>query len=212
MSRYLVSLVICLFINLSLPHASAGENSQLQQQSILIMGDSISAGFGIDTEDGWVALLENKLNSLNTLYDIINASISGETTSGGANRIQKLLEQHHPKIVIIELGGNDGLRGLPASLMKQNFDHMIVQSKRAGANVFLLAMQIPPNYGLGYSKLFARQYQQLADKHEITLVPFFLEDIATKEGMMQNDGIHPTTKAQPFMMEAVWNVLQHAVQ
>lgn len=212
MSRYLVSLVICFFINLSLPHASAGENSQLPQQSILIMGDSISAGFGIDKTKGWVALLENRLSRLSTDYVIWNASISGETTSGGANRIQKLLHQHQPNIVVIELGGNDGLRGSPISLMKQNFDHMIVQSKRAGAKVFLLSMQIPPNYGLGYSKLFARQYQQLAAKHNIKLVPFFLADIVTKEGMMQDDGIHPTEKAQPFMLESVWEVLQHTVQ
>ncbi|OUS40838.1 hypothetical protein A9R00_03990, partial [Oleispira antarctica] len=159
--------MLCLLLKLSLPQANAGENSQSAQHTILIMGDSISAGFGIDKQQGWVALLEDKLQRQALPHSvinnrIINASISGETTSGGANRISKLLQQHNPSLVIIELGGNDGLRGSPIKLIKKNLSYMIKQSQQSETDVLLLGMQIPPNYGQTYSKLFARQYQELA--------------------------------------------------
>lgn len=208
MPYYLKSLLVFLLINLSLPYALAGENSQSEQQTILIMGDSISAGFGIDKAQGWVSLLESKLEPLATPYKIINASISGETTSGGANRIKPLLAKHNPSLVIIELGGNDGLRGSPIKMMKQNLSYMIKQSQNAGAEVLLLGMRIPPNYGQTYSDLFSRQYQQLALENNTLILPFLLNGIATQTGMMQADGIHPTTKAQPLMMEYVWSVIK----
>ncbi len=208
MSRYLVSLIIFLSISLSLPHALAGENSQFQQQTILIMGDSISAGFGIDKEQGWVALLESKLNTLPVQNKVINASISGETTSGGANRIKALLTKHKPSMVIIELGGNDGLRGSPIRMMKQNLGYMIKQSQKSGAEVLILGMRIPPNYGQTYSDLFSRQYQQLALENNTLILPFLLKGIATQSGMMQADGIHPTVKAQPIMMNYVWSLIK----
>ena len=160
---------------MSLPHALAVENTQSEQQSILIMGDSISAGFGIDKEKGWVNLLTNRLNTLKTTYNVINASISGETTRGGANRIKTLLAQHSPNIVIIELGGNDGLRGSPIKGITKNLNYMIQQSQNSGAKVLLLGMQIPPNYGESYSRLFAQQYKKLALERNVTLIPFFLE-------------------------------------
>lgn len=208
MPIYLKSLLVFLLINLSLPYALAGENSQSEQQTILIMGDSISAGFGIDKSQGWVALLESKLKPLATPYKIINASISGETTSGGANRIKPLLVKHNPSLVIIELGGNDGLRGSPIKMMKQNLDYMIKQSQNAGAEVLLLGMRIPPNYGKTYSDLFSRQYKQLALENNTLVLPFLLNGIATQTGMMQADGIHPTAKAQPLMMEYVWSMIK----
>lgn len=208
MPYYLKSLLVFLLINLSLPYALAGENSQSEQQTILIMGDSISAGFGIDKSQGWVALLESKLKPLATPYKIINASISGETTSGGANRIKPLLVKHNPSLVIIELGGNDGLRGSPIKMMKQNLDYMIKQSQNAGAEVLLLGMRIPPNYGKTYSDLVSRQYKQLALENNTLVLPFLLNGIATQTGMMQADGIHPTAKAQPLMMEYVWSMIK----
>ncbi len=206
MPHYLVSLIVCLWINLSLPYALAGENSQSQQQTILVVGDSISAGFGIDKSQGWVALFESKLHQLSPHHKIVNASISGETSSGGANRINSLLAQYSPNWVIIELGGNDGLQGRPIKIIKKNLDYMIKQSQQAGAKVLLLGMRIPPNYGQTYSDLFAQQYQQLAHTNDTLLLPFLLTDIAAKPDMMQVDGIHPTLKAQPIMMEAVWSV------
>lgn len=197
----------CLMLSLSLPHALAAENTQSQQQSILIMGDSISAGFGIDQEQGWVNLLIMRLNTLETPYNVINASISGETTRGGANRIKPLLKQHNPDLVIIELGGNDGLRGSPIKGITKNLDYMIQQSQSSGAKVLLLGMQIPPNYGQSYSRLFAQQYKKLALERNVSLVPFLLAGIAAEPGMMQADGIHPTAQAQPLMMESVWRLL-----
>lgn len=195
-------------MNLSLPYASAGENSQLAQQTILILGDSISAGFGIDKDKGWVALLDKQLKLEQQNSQIINASISGETTSGGANRIKALLNKHKPSLVIIELGGNDGLRGTPIKLIKQNLNFMITQSQQAGAKVALLGMRIPPNYGQRYSELFASQYQQLALENNILFVPFLLNGIAAQPGMMQADGIHPTLQAQAIMKEQVWSIIK----
>lgn len=199
-----MAITLCLLLSLSLPQAQAGENSASKQFTILIMGDSISAGFGIDKEKGWVALLENKLAQESTQYTIINASISGETTSGGANRIAKLLKQHMPNLVIIELGGNDGLRGSPIRLIRKNLSHMVKQSKQSSAEVLLLGMRIPPNYGATYSELFANQYQQLASEHNIPYVPFLLQGIAGVNGMMQADGIHPTEPAQIIMLNWVY--------
>jgi acyl-CoA thioesterase-1 len=212
----LLTIILCLLLSLSLPQAQAGENSQSKQYTILIMGDSISAGFGIDKQQGWVALLAEKLQQQNA-HDsaintnnthTINASISGETTSGGANRIASLLLQHKPNLVIIELGGNDGLRGSPIKLIKQNLSYMIAQSKQAEADVLLLGMRIPPNYGQTYSQLFAQQYQELSTKHETAIVPFLLQDIAGIKGMMQADGIHPTQAAQTVMLNWVYQGIQ----
>lgn len=201
--HYLVTVTLFLILNLSLHQAQAEENSSSEQYTILIMGDSISAGFGIDKQKGWVALLEQELAKENTQYSIINASISGETSSGGANRITKLLKQYQPNLVIIELGGNDGLRGSPIKLIKQNLSYMVQQSKQSNSDVLLLGMRIPPNYGQTYSQMFADQYSQLANEHRVASVPFLLKDIAGVEGMMQADGIHPTEAAQPIMLKWV---------
>jgi len=199
--------MLCLLLKLSLPQAHAGENSPLQQQTILVLGDSISAGYGIDKQQGWVALLEKKLKNNNPQTILINASISGETTSGGVNRLASILEKHQPSLVILELGGNDGLRGTPIKLISQNLTKMIKLSQKSGAKVLLLGMRIPPNYGKTYSERFANQYQQLVSDHKIKWVPFLLNGIAGQVGMMQADGIHPTKNAQPIMAQSVWQVL-----
>jgi acyl-CoA thioesterase-1 len=203
----LLAIMLCLLLKLSLPQAHAGENSPLQQQTILVLGDSISAGFGIDKQQGWVALLEKELIQQYPQYSLINASISGETTSGGAYRLKSILAKQQPSVVILELGGNDGLRGTPMKLMKKNLTTMIKLSQTTGAKVLLLGMRIPPNYGKTYSERFANQYQQLASEHAVELVPFLLTGIAGEAGMMQVDGIHPTTIAQPIMMKSVLQTL-----
>ncbi len=177
------------------------------QHRILVMGDSISAAFGINKEQGWVSLLKHKIIKQYPHSQIMNASISGETTSGGANRLKTILHQYQPTLVILELGGNDGLRGTPIKLISQNLAYMIKLSKNAGTKVLLLGMRIPPNYGQTYSELFASQYQKLASDHKIKLVSFLLNGIAGQAGMMQADGIHPTKDAQPLMMQSVWQEL-----
>jgi acyl-CoA thioesterase-1 len=208
----LLAIALCILLKLSLPQAHAGENSPLQHQTILVLGDSISAGFGIDKQQGWVALIEKKIKQEFPQYSLINASISGETTSGGANRLNALLIKHQPSLVILELGGNDGLRGTPIKLMSKNISRMISLSEKKGAQVLLLGMRIPPNYGQTYSELFANQYQLLASNHKVKLVPFLLEGIAGQAGMMQADGIHPTQNAQPIMVNSVWDALLSLIE
>lgn len=200
-----VSLIGILLIAASLTQAQASDKPVVMQHTILILGDSISAGFGIDKSSGWVALLQQRLGAQGT---IINASISGETTSGGRYRLSKLLQRHQPDLVIIELGGNDGLRGTPLKQMAFNLNDMVSQAKASGARTMLLGMQIPPNYGARYTQQFVSVFSTIASDHNTLFVPFLLEGIAGQPGMMQADGIHPTSKAQPVMMELVWSELQ----
>ena len=178
--------------------------------TILVFGDSLSAGYGVPQGQGWVALLEQKLaqNKLNyASYKVINASISGETTSGGLARFNSALATHKPNIVILELGANDGLRGLPITDMQANLNQMIAQAKTAKAKVLLLGMKIPPNYGLKYTKNFKDAYTSLAKQHSIALVPFLLEGVAGKPELIQTDGLHPIAAAQPKLLDNVWKVL-----
>lgn len=169
---------------------------------ILVMGDSLSAGYGIDINDGWVSLLEEQLTQESNVQ-IINASVSGETSSGGKNRLPALLTQHQPDIVILELGGNDALRGQPLKLLEQNLQFMIDASKKANAKVLLAGMQIPPNYGARYSNQFKALFPALAEKNKTGLIPFLLEGIGGNTELMQRDGIHPTAEAQPIIVENV---------
>ena len=179
--------------------------SRSAKQSVLIMGDSLSAAFGIDRQKGWVALFQQ---SFAEELSVVNASISGETTSGGRFRISKALEQHEPDLVIIELGGNDGLRGTPIPQIKANLAAMIQAAQAQEAEVLLLGMRIPPNYGQRYTEQFAALYHELAEQHQTLFVPFFLEGAVGLEGMIQDDGIHPTEKAQPIMVEWVEQAVQ----
>jgi len=174
---------------------------------ILIVGDSLSAGYGIDLRMGWVALLQKRLKEKGYPYQLVNASISGDTSASALSRLPGSLKRHRPEIVIIEIGGNDGLQGLSAEEMEQNIRSMVVQSKQKGAKVVLLGMRLPPNYGPAYTERFFSVYRRVAEKQGASLVPFFLEGVAGKDGLMQADGIHPTVEAQPTLVENVWPAL-----
>lgn len=180
-------------------------------QTVLVVGDSISAAYGLETQQGWVALLEQKIKQANISARIVNASISGDTTAGGLQRLPQLLAEHQPSVVVLELGGNDGLRGLSLDAMHANLQQMIELAKAQQAQVVLLGMQLPPNYGPRYTQNFAQVYQQLATEHEIRLVPFFLEGIGGVAGMMQADGIHPVAEAQPILLANVWPILEQVL-
>lgn len=176
--------------------------------TLLVVGDSISAAFGLDSRQGWVALLEKRLREEGFDHAVVNASISGDTTAGGAARLSALLAEHRPELVIIELGGNDGLRGQPPAQLQQNLATMVDQAQGADAEVLLLGMRLPPNYGARYTAAFAQVFADVAQDKQVPLVPFFLEGVGGVEGMMQADGIHPTETAQPILLENVWPALR----
>lgn len=178
--------------------------------TVLVIGDSLSAGYGIDSKQSWVSLLEERLKDKNIA--VINASISGDTTAGGRTRLPKLLEQHQPSWVLIELGANDGMRGLSLKAMRENLEHMIQLVQHYKAIPILIGMKLPENYGVTYTEKFHRVYQQLAHQYQLTLVPFLLEGIALNPVFFQNDGIHPTAAAQPFLLENVWVHVQSLLQ
>jgi acyl-CoA thioesterase-1 len=186
----------CLFILL-------GANTY--GSTLLVLGDSLSAGYGINQGKGWVALLRSDLGPD---HQIINGSISGDTTGGGLNRLPVLLEKYSPNYVLLELGGNDGLRGQPLSLMKRNLQAMITLVRKAGAEPILFGMRLPPNYGRRYSDAFAAVYPQLAAEENLLLIPFQLEELAVTEGMIQEDGLHPTALAQPVIKEVIRGYIQ----
>ncbi len=175
---------------------------------ILVVGDSLSAAYGMRVEQGWTALLQDRLKTEGYGHRVVNASSSGETTGGALARLPRALERHRPAVVIIELGGNDGLRGLPIPDVRRNFESLIGLSRDAGARVLLVGMRIPPNYGPAYAGAFERLYGELAARYRLPLVPFFLDGIALDDTLMQADGIHPTAAAQPRMLEMVWPKLR----
>lgn len=176
--------------------------------TLLVVGDSISAAFGLDSRQGWVALLENRLREEGFQHSVVNASISGDTSAGGAARLSALLAEHQPELVIIELGGNDGLRGQAPDQLQQNLASMVEKSQQAGAKVLILGMRLPPNYGARYTTAFAQVFSDLAEQKQVPLVPFFLEGVGGVPGMMQADGIHPTESAQPVLLDNVWPTLK----
>ena len=173
----------------------------------MVFGDSLSAAYGIARSRGWVALLAERLKRERPDYIVVNASISGDTSGGGLARLQKTLQQHRPSILVLELGANDGLRGLPVAQMKENLGKAIEQAQRAGAHVVLVGMKLPPNYGPDYTRAFESAFGELARRRKTALVPFLLEDFAEKPELFQPDRIHPTDAAQPLMLERVWKVL-----
>ncbi len=177
-------------------------------QTIVVFGDSLSAAYGIQPNTGWVALLENKLKQQKSTYKVVNASISGETTSGGLTRFGQMLKMHQPNIVVIELGANDGLRGLSLNDMQSNLNSMIKQAQAKNATVMLLGMKIPPNYGIQYTQKFSAVYDDLAKQYKLKLVPFFLDGVAGNRTLVQEDGLHPTAAAQPRLLENVWPKLE----
>lgn len=175
-----------------------------QTRTIVVLGDSLSAAYNMAVERGWVALLEQRLRQQSLPYKVINASISGDTTAGGRARLPKLLAEHRPAVVVIELGGNDGLRGLPPEEAKRNLLAMVSQSQAAGAKVLLLGVELPPNYGTRYNERFRRIYGEVAAARQVPLVPFVLDGVATEAALMQSDGIHPNAAAQPRILDNVW--------
>lgn len=192
---------LLLFALLLVPTAWAGP-------TILVFGDSLSANYGLAVKSGWVSLLQQRLTQNNYAYRVVNASISGETTAGGLARIDSALATHHPAIVIVELGANDGLRGLPLQATRDNLDAMIRACRAGKAKVLLLGMRLPPNYGAAYSERFNMIYPALAKKYHTALLPFLLEGMADKRESFQADNLHPTAAAQPAVLENVWKHLK----
>ena len=175
---------------------------------IIVLGDSLSAAYGMEISQSWPSLLQERLSENGYSHRVFNSSITGDTTQGGLARLPRLLEKHPPDVVILELGGNDGLRGLPIGVTEQNLSSMIKQSQSAGSGIILAEMRIPPNYGRSYTEKFNSMYTDLTEQYGIALLPFLLQDIALEPGLMQADGIHPNARAQPLMLEQVWAVLE----
>lgn len=198
-ARLLPLLLLCI-VPLVPAHAVGGV--------ILVLGDSVSSAYGLDVDNGWVQLLQKRLDEQNARYRVVNASISGDTSNGGAARLASALDKHRPDIVVVELGGNDGLRGLPLSVTRENLERIVVDSQKAGARVLLLGMRLPPNYGPAYTDAFHAIYEELADRYQVGRVPFLLEGVGGVDEMMQADGLHPRAEAQPLMLENVWPHLQ----
>jgi acyl-CoA thioesterase I len=177
-------------------------------RTVVVLGDSLSAGYGIKVQEGWVSLLAQRLTSEGYGYRVVNASVSGETTQGGLARLPRALSTHKPAIVIVELGGNDGLRGLPLNVSQENLRKIIELSRNAKARVVLVGMVIPPNYGPRYGQQFRDMFADLASTYSLPFVPFFLDRVALEPGLMQEDGIHPNAKGQPQLLENLWPKLK----
>ncbi|MDO8344256.1 MAG: arylesterase, partial [Cellvibrio sp.] len=201
------SLIILTFFFIFTATASAAS-----PKTVMVFGDSLSANYGIPTEAGWVALLTQRLQSKFANYQIINASISGETTLGGRNRIEQALENHHPEIVILELGANDGLRGASIKSIYENLEAIIKKCQQNNVLVLLAGMQLPPNYGITYTQKFQAIFPRLAENYQIKLIPFLLAGFGEKHDFFQADGIHPSEVAQEKIADNVWEVLQTMVK
>ncbi|MBD0241568.1 arylesterase [Acinetobacter baumannii] len=181
-------------------------------KTILILGDSISAGYGIDPKQGWVQLLQKRLDQqYPKQHKVVNASVSGETTSGALARLPKLLQTYKPEVVVIELGGNDGLRGQPPQMIQKNLSRLIQLSQKQKAKVILFGMKIPPNYGTAYSKAFENSYKTVSQKYQVKLLPFFLDGVAGQKQLMQNDLIHPNTQAQSKLLNLAYPYIKGAL-
>jgi acyl-CoA thioesterase-1 len=176
--------------------------------SILVIGDSLSAGYGLGANQSWPSLLEKRLREQRLDYSVVNASISGDTTAGGRSRIGAALDQARPTLVIIALGANDGLRGLPVNLMRDNLEAMIDAVRARKAHVVLAGMKLPPNYGIDYTRAFEQSYAELARRHKAARVPFLLDGVAERRDLFLPDGIHPTAEAQPIILDNVWKTLR----
>ncbi len=184
----------------------------VEKPVLLVLGDSLSAGYGMDREDSWVHLLGLRLEQHGHDYQILNSSISGDTTQGGLSRLPRLLDRYQPEWVIIELGGNDGLRGIDPQVSRQNMTQMIESSIDSGARVLLAGIKLPPNYGTAYLEQFESMYGDLAFEYNTLLVPFFMDGVVFEPGYMQDDGIHPNEDGQPVLLDNVWKVLAPALR
>jgi acyl-CoA thioesterase-1 len=197
--RVLLRFIVGMF--LTLPQVAAAA-------TILVFGDSLSAGYGLPVEQGWVSLLERKLHDENRDYRVVNASLTGETTTGGRTRIDAVLKTHRPAIVILALGANDGLRGQNLDSMRANLEALIAACRRFKSEVLLIGMRLPPNYGPAYTEKFRGVYGSVARARKLPVVPFLLEGFAEKPEYFQTDGVHPNARAQPIIAETVWKALR----
>lgn len=211
MSLRCISVLLLSLVLAPPTHASSADRiagKPAGKPVILVLGDSLSAGYGLDVRDGWVFLLEQKLKSQALPHAVVNASVSGETTSGGLARLPALLDRHRPQMVLVELGGNDGLRALPIKAMRANLERIVDTSAQAGATAVLFEMQIPANYGPTYAQQFTRTFTEVAQAKKVPLVPFLLSDFATDPRAFQDDGIHPSAAAQPRILDTIWPALR----
>jgi len=190
---------------------TAGAAHTANDPVVLVFGDSLSAGYGIDVDQSWTALLQSRLESQGYEHRVINASISGETTEGGKSRISLALDNFGPDIVILELGGNDGLRGFPTQVMKNNIRAIIETTRDRGATIVILGIRIPTNYGSRYTQAFESVYRELAEELSVPWIEFFMDGIALDAELMQEDGIHPNAKAQPVLLENAWPIIRKAL-
>ncbi|MEJ5033822.1 arylesterase [Acinetobacter sp. MYb177] len=199
-SSYLVLLALCI------------SPTWVFAKTVMVLGDSISAGYGIEPQQAWVNLLQKRLDQqYPKQHKVVNASVSGETTSGALARLPKLLKTHKPNVVVIELGGNDGLRGQPPQMIQKNLAQLIQQSQKANATVVVLGMKIPPNYGTAYSKAFENNYKVVSQQFKVKLLPFFLESVAGNKSLMQKDLVHPNGKAQPILLNLAYPYIKGAL-
>ena len=199
-SSYLVLLALCL------------SPTWVFAKTVMVLGDSISAGYGIEPQQAWVNLLQKRLNQqYPKQHKVVNASVSGETTSGALARLPKLLQTHKPNVVVIELGGNDGLRGQPPLMIQKNLAQLIQQSQKANATVVVLGMKMPPNYGTAYSKAFENNYKVVSQQYKVKLLPFFLEGVAGNKSLMQKDLVHPNAKAQSILLNLAYPYVKGAL-
>ena len=199
-SSYLVLLALCL------------SPTWVLAKTVMVLGDSISAGYGIEPQQAWVNLLQKRLDQqYPKQHKVVNASVSGETTSGALARLPKLLQTHKPNVVVIELGGNDGLRGQPPQMIQKNLAQLIQQSQKANATVVVLGMKMPPNYGTAYSKAFENNYKVVSQQYKVKLLPFFLEGVAGNKSLMQKDLVHPNGKAQPILLNLAYPYITGAL-
>ena len=199
-SSYLVLLALCL------------SPTWVFAKTVMVLGDSISAGYGIEPQQAWVNLLQKRLDQqYPKQHKVVNASVSGETTSGALARLPKLLQTHKPNVVVIELGGNDGLRGQPPQMIQKNLAQLIQQSQKANATVVVWGMKIPPNYGTAYSKAFENNYKMVSQQYKVKLLPFFLEGVAGNKSLMQKDLVHPNGKAQPILLNLAYPYIKGAL-
>ena len=201
-SRFFSLLVLIVLTGLP------GSGNAQAPYTLLVFGDSLSAAYGISEEQGWVTLLATRINSENWPYRVVNGSVSGETTTGGLERLPAMLDSYQPDLVILELGGNDGLRGLPLNLMKSNLKQKIELIQSSGGDVLLAGIQIPPNYGPRYTEPFFATFGEIAEEESLPLVPFLIDGIPQQPELMQNDGIHPKAEAQYMILDNVWPLLE----
>ncbi|WP_372737510.1 arylesterase [Neptunomonas sp.] len=183
-------------------------SSSVSARTLLVLGDSLSAAYGISPEEGWVALLETRLKQEYANIRVVNASISGETTQGGITRLPALIKRHQPDWIVLALAANDGLRGMPLGIIERNITTLIELTEEAKAKPLLVGIRLPPNYGVSYTERFYTLFETLAQQYEISRVPFLLDGVALQESLMQSDGLHPNAKAQPLLLENVWPFLQ----